>query len=113
MTTGKASLANIALAFAFLIFVAGCGPQKVLLGGAGQKEHTPISFLKDRQTAKSEIISRLGRSQELENGRILIYILDKKYRIVRAQDKVRFHLVLVFEGNEGRILEKHSLVRIR
>ena len=101
------------LAIALLILVTGCGPQKVRLGGAGQKGDTPISFLRDRQTTKSEIISRLRRSQALENGRILIFILDKKYRIVRTEDKVRFHLVLVFDSDEGRILEKHSLVRIR
>ena len=83
--------------------------------GIQQNEITPISFLKDRQTSKDEVISRLGERKigEFENGRILIFALDKKYQIASSDDKIRYHLTLVFDEIDGRILKKHSLVRIR
>jgi hypothetical protein len=115
MKTGKRGPAIVLFYAMFLIFVAGCGGQKVRLGDAGLKGNALFSFLKDGRTTKSEITSRLGQRQdgEYEDGRILIYVLDNKYRIVHSGDKSRYHLILVFDVENGMILTRHSLVRIR
>ena len=99
----------------FFVLAAGCGGKKVRLGDAGYGAKASFSFLKDGRTTKSEIISRLGQSQdkEFENGRIMIYVLDKNYRIVRSGDDSRYHLILVFGAGNGSTLSRHSLVRIR
>lgn len=138
-------MAIVVLHIVFLSFTAGCGNRKVQLVVPKQNEKTPISFLEDGQTTKSEVMSRLGKKQaltseddriliftldkkdrievmsrlegkqawEFENGRILVFALDKKYRIESSANKARFHLILVFDEIDGRILKKHSLVRIR
>ena len=99
----------------FFILVAGCGGRKVRMGDSGQVPKAQFSFLKDGRTTKSEIISRLGQHQdkEFEDGRILIYILDKNYKIVRSGDSSRYHLILVFDAGDRMTLTRHSLVRIR
>ena len=145
MEMRRTRLAAAILHMAFLGFTAGCLNHNVQMVVPKQNEETPISFLKDGQTTKSEVTSRLGEIQakgseddrtviftldkndrrrvtsklgerqtwESKKGRILIYILDKKYRVASSVDKTRFHLILVFDENDGRILKKHSLVRIR
>ena len=93
----------------------GCGHSKVQLVPIQSYEETTISFLKDGQTIRSEIISKLGGkyAEAFECGRILIFTLDRKYRIELSDDDVKYHLILVFDENDGQILKKHSLVRIR
>lgn len=138
------SLANALLITVFLGFTAGCGNHAVRVAVPKSVEETPISFLKDGQTTKREVTSRLGgkhewveddgtivfmsdgndrikvvpkREQtpmwEFEDGRILVYALDKKYRVAASANKARFHLTLVFDEINKWILNKHNLVRVR
>ena len=57
--------------------------------------------------------SREKQAWKSEDSRILIFLLDRKYRIVSFADKARFHLTLVFDESDRLILQKHSLVRFR
>ncbi len=64
-----------------------------------------------RITGMPKYEERLVR--EFENGRILIFALDKKYRVPSSVKKAKFHLILVFDETDGKILKRHSVVRIR
>jgi hypothetical protein len=113
---GRRSLFTVfSLHLVLLGFMAGCGPHKAQVVPIKPNELTPISFLKDGQTTKSEVISRLEERQarKLEAGRILIFALDKKYQVVSFANKARFHLTLVFDEIDVQILKRHSLVRVR
>jgi hypothetical protein len=73
-----------------------------------------LIFILDKNNRIAVMSSPVEKQEwKSEDGRILIFILDKKYRIVSSADKARFHLVLVFDESDRRILKKHSLVRIR
>ena len=108
-------LAMAVLPMACLISIPGCGYQRAKLVVIKQNENTPISFLRDGQTTKSEVLSRLGEldGREFENGRILMFVLDENYRIAPSANSAQFHLTLVFDESDRRILKKHGLVRIR
>jgi hypothetical protein len=77
-------------------------------------EQTPVSFVKDGQTTKSDIAAQFGTlAASFEEGRILVFALDKKYQVTAYERDVKYHLVLVFDESEGQVLQKHSLVRIK
>jgi len=87
-------------------------------------QHAGLSFLRNGETTKAEVLSRLGRKYaQFDGGRLLAYRLDGKYQVV-ARDFTNYHsrghlewgngkysLVLVFDENE--MLQRHSLVRVR
>lgn len=111
----KTVFAVLIINMGLLGFTEGCGYRKAKMISIEQNENALISFLKNGQTKKSEVLSRFGKfqGQELENGRILMFVLDDDYRIAADADKSRFHLILVFDETKGWILRRHSLVRIR
>lgn len=76
---------------------------------------TSLSFLKDGHTTRKEIMSHFGGpSRSFEKGRIATYWLDKDFSVTGANRKnSHYSLVLVFESSEGRVLRRHSLVRIK
>jgi hypothetical protein len=108
-------LLTVSLLWLALCLIEGCGYHNVRLIVPKQNEQTPISFLKDGQTTKAEVMSRFGQKQTgtFEGGRILVFMLDKQYRIVTYDDKARFHLILVFDDRDRQVLKTHSLVQVR
>lgn len=98
----------------FLSFAAACGHHNVEVAVPNPDKETPVSFLEDGQTTRSDIISRFGKlAASFEGGRILVFALDKKYTVTPNEHKVRFHLTLVFNEQDEEILKKHNLVRIK
>ncbi len=99
---------------ALISLAAACGHHNVEVAVPNPDKETPISFLEDGRTTRSEVISRLGKlAASFEGGRILVFALDKKYTVTPNEDKVRFHLTLVFNEHDEQILSEHSLVRIK
>ena len=111
----KTALVAAILSMALLESAVGCGYHRVQVVSPVRNGGTPLSFLEDGLTTKSDVLSRFNerRAVKFEDGRILVFPLDGKYRIASSDQKVRFHLTLVFDRENKRILEKHSLVRIR
>lgn len=78
------------------------------------ESRTPVSFIKDGQTTKTEVTSHFGTlAASFEEGRILVFALDKKYQVTAYEGNVKFHLVLVFDEEEPSVVEEHSLVRVK
>lgn len=66
-----------------VLALTGCAAHKVESVNREAIKHTELSFLKNGQTNKEDAFSRLGiPSAQFEEGRILAYRLDKKYRPV-------------------------------
>lgn len=86
-----------------LIATFSCAPQREVID-----KHLTIErfkFLQNGKTDKQEIIDRLGEPpSSYENGRIVIYYW-------RSEELKIYHVVLVF--NEGNVLKRHSIVRVR
>ena len=84
-------------------------------GSRTLEDSRTIVFSDDEGAVKIEAMLQSGAVpiRELENGRILVVSLDKKYRIAKSADRTRFHLILVFTGTDGQTLERHGLVRIQ
>ena len=112
------------LACPVLVFaLTGCGSaHKLQTIDPGVTRDTRLSFLKDSQTTKKEVLLNLGTpSVQFEEGRILTYRLDDKYQAVQRPSgqsptpdpwyPARYSLVLVFDA--AGILQRHSLVRVR
>jgi len=110
------------LACPVLVFaLTGCGSaHKLQTIDPGVTGHTRLSFLKDSQTTKKEVLLNLGTlSVQFEEGRILTYRLDGKYQAVPRPSgqsptpwhRAQYSLVLVFDA--AGILQRHSLVRVR
>jgi hypothetical protein len=74
-----------------------------------------LSFLKDGETTRTDIVSRLGQpSGTFEQGRIITYWLDTEYRVAgRGEETTRYSLVLVFESPNEVLLKRHSLDRVK
>jgi len=80
-----------------------------------------LSFLKDGETTKAEVLSNLGTAQaQFEGGSILAYRLDDTYQVVIRTyasggclewGRANYSLVLVFDEDE--VMQRHSLVRVR
>jgi hypothetical protein len=105
---------GILFLLAFISLTAACGHHDVGVAVPKPDEEKPVSFLEDDQTTRSEVISRLGKlAASFEGGRILVFALDKEYNVAPNDNKVRFHLTLVFDEHDEEILKKHSLVRIK
>ncbi|UCF68885.1 MAG: hypothetical protein JSV80_06245 [Acidobacteriota bacterium] len=87
-----------------------------------QADAPAIAFLLDGETAREQVAARLGQpSAQFENGRIMTYRLDRKFRVLslRSRDdsehagwqQARYSLVLIFD-DQG-ILARHRLLRVR
>jgi len=112
----RKSFACPVLVFALM----ACTAHKVQTIDPGVTGYTGLSFLKDSQTTKEELLSNLGTpSAQFEEGRILTYRLDGKYQAVQRPSgqsptpwhRAQYSLVLVFDA--AGILQRHSLVRVR
>lgn len=105
---------RLILLLATTMCLPGCWHHRVEMVAPEAAEQIPVSFVKDGQTTKSDITEHLGTlAASFEQGRILVFALDKKYRVTASEEKVKFHLVLVFDEEGGQVLQKHSLVRIK
>jgi len=110
------------LACPVMVFaLMACTAHKVQTIDPGVTRHTSLSFLKDGQTTKKEVRSKLesSPSAQFEDGRIFTYRLDGKYQAVQRPSgqsptpwhRAQYSLVLVFDA--AGILQRHSLVRVR
>ena len=109
------------LACPVLVFaLMACTAHKVQTIDPGVTRNTSLSFLKDSQSTKEELLSNLGApSAQFEAGRILTYRLDGKYQAIPRPsgqspapwNRAQYSLVLVFDA--AGILQRHSLVRVR
>jgi len=79
-----------------------------------EHNYPEIAFnLEDGETKKEAIIQHFGNPYRIfENGRIIIFYLQKKKDWARGSPfgGGNYHLVLVF--SEQNVLERHSLVRV-
>jgi len=97
----------------FFLIVTGC-TQYVRPVAQKTELHEKITFLKDGETRRDEVIARLGNPNEIyEGGHIIIFrpCEDKKEGLIFSNIECGLSLVLVFTI-EG-VLEKHSLIRGR
>ena len=64
------------------------------------------------RTERMELMARLREpTQTFESGRIVVYRLDKNYKVTHDWAETRYSLVLVFDSDD--VLERHGLVQVR
>ena len=121
----RMTLEKILVCLLLSLILTGCAAHKVQTVSREITQQTWLSFLKDGKTPKAEALSRLGTpSAQFEGRRILTYRLDGKYEVVVSDYKAhsvgeilsewkraQYSLVLVFDAD--KILQRHSLVRVR
>jgi hypothetical protein len=114
MTKSRIHRSIAVLFMVSLNFAAACGYHRVEVAYPDQPEASVLSFLEDSLTTRSDVISSLGREYtNFEGGKILIFLLDKQFKVINNAYRTRYHLVLVFKSDIEPILIKHSLVRIK
>jgi len=119
------TLEKILVCLILSLILTGCAAHETLTVSGEITKQTWLSFLRDGKTPKAEVLSQLGTpSAQFEGNRILTYRLDSSYEVVVPDYKVladggrvsgwkraRYSLVLVFDAD--KILQRHSLVRVR
>jgi len=107
------------------LILTGCAAHETQTVSSEITKQTWLSFLRDGKTPKAEALSRLGNpSAQFEGNRILTYRLDSRYKVVvpdytvladggrlSGWEGAQYSLVLVFDSD--KILQRHSLVRVR
>ncbi len=118
-------LEKILVCLLLALILTGCAAHETQTVSSEITKQTWLSFLRDGKTLKAEVLSRLGTpSAEFEGSRILTYRLDGRYEVVVSDYKAhaiggrlsewkraQYSLVLVFDAD--KILQRHSLVRVR
>ena len=94
------------------VITAGCTGTKVRPVTGPKANPDSLAFLANGETDREDMVGRIGKPFKVfENGRLVVYRLDKKMQITTNWTSVRFNLVLVF--NEHAVLQRHGLVRVK
>jgi hypothetical protein len=86
-----------------LLFLgSGCGYHSVQIASPAPNEQTPLSFLKDGRTTKTDILARLGEPWTLEDRRILVF--GEENGSIKLETKSVLGAPQIWEMEKGRIL---------
>lgn len=91
---------------------AGCTGTKVRPITGFEARPDSLAFLAAGETDRDETVRRIGKpSRSYEDGRLVVYRLDKEMQATSSWTEARFSLILVFD--ERDVLQRHGIVRVK
>jgi hypothetical protein len=110
------TIRNVTFALLLLLSSHGCSSEAIPVRPVDDATARRLApFLADDRTTQSDVVKRFGQpSRSFPRDRVWVYQMasrDDRLYIAGGDDTVKYELVLVF--NEGNVLIKHTILRLR